>query len=186
MYYEKHQIIKRIRDLGMKELPFMIVGVRSKSVKINQFDDKMYLITPSRCIQFDCTTDPGSDWLLRWMNPKGTAVLKPGVWKFKFGMHHGKYECLVQAEPVTVYRDVDKDEIPEEQGVEDTGWHEIHIHRANPLNISKYVGKWSAGCQVLPDPRDFDLLMKECKTTGYQEFSYYLLNEWPIIEKHNI
>ena len=186
MQYDRSQIIKRIKELGLPEQTFMLVGVRSKFVKINEFDDKFYIVTPDKCVEFNCTTDPGSDWLLKWMNPKGAAVLKQGVWKFKFGLHNGKYECLVQAEPVTVYRDTDRDEFPEEQGVEDTGYHAIHIHRANSLAISKYISKYSAGCTVLPNPKDFEYLMKECKATGLKEFSYYLLKEWAIIEKHSI
>lgn len=178
MFYEKYQIIKKLRDLKYTDLPFMIVGIRSKQTKVNQFDDKMYLITPAKCIQFNCTTDPGSDWLLNWINPKGTAVLKTGVWKFKLGLHKNEYECLVQAEPVTVYRDTDKDLIPEEQGIQDTGWHDIHIHRSNPTGISKYIGKWSAGCQVLANSEDFKLLIKECKSSGLKEFNYFLIKEW--------
>lgn len=178
MIYEKHQIIKRIRDLGMREQPFMLVGVRSKDNLPNVFDDRMYLVSNSNFASFNCTTEPGNNWLKTLMNPKGAAVLKPGSYKFKFGTHHNDYECLVQAEEVVVYRDNDLDSIAEEQGIEDRGWFGIHIHRANATGTSKLVDKWSAGCQVIADYRDFNFLMKICKNSGLQEFQYYLLKEW--------
>lgn len=179
MNYEKYQIIKRIRDLGMKDAPFMIVGVRSKADKPNEFDDKFYLITKSKFLSFTGTTNPGRHWLLNFLNPKGTALLKPDkMYFFKLGKHNNSYEALVQAEPFTVYRDTDKDEKSEEQGIEDIGWFGINLHRANPSAVSKFIDKWSAGCQVLNNPADFNYLIQECKDSKLEKFPYYLLREW--------
>ena len=38
----------------------------------------------------------------------------------------------------------------------------INIHRASADQRSIQVGKWSAGCQVVADPRDFAQLMDIC------------------------
>jgi hypothetical protein len=114
------------------------------------------------------------------MNPKGTALLKPGQWvdSWKVGMHQGKYEALVQCKPITVFRDKDKDAIAEETAVTDTGLFGINIHRANPKGVSKYIDKWSAGCQVLNDSTQFAELLGKCKKSGLKTFTYTLLKEF--------
>jgi len=178
MNYDKHRIIKRIRDLGYKDSLFMIVGIRSKADKPNEFDDRLYLITPSKFLSFQATTNPGTDWLQTFLNPKGSAVLKPGVYSYKLGLHKGEYEALVQAAPVTVYRDADKDLKSEEEGVLDTGYFGINIHRASKWSLSKLIGKYSAGCQVIANPNDFNILIEECKKSNLTTFPYILLNEW--------
>ena len=114
------------------------------------------------------------------MNPKGTAVLKPGQYidSFGFGLHQGKYEALVQIKPLPVYRDADKDDLAEEQGAVESGMFGIHIHRANPSMISKLIDKWSAGCQVLNNPHEFEVLMAACKASKNTKFTYTLLEEF--------
>jgi len=155
----------------------MIIGVRSKADIPNEFDDKIYLITKSEMFGFTGTTNPGTNWLQNYMNPKGTAVLKPGMYWYKLGTHKG-YEALNQAGPVTVYRDKNKDLKSDVTKDEDTGYFGIDIHRANETAVSKFVGLWSAGCCVLNNPADFKLLISECKASGLKEFPYYLINEY--------
>lgn len=156
----------------------MIIGVRSKADQPNQFDDKIYLISKNGFWGFDATTNAGASWLQKPMNPKGTAVLKPGYYWYKLGTHSG-YEALVQAAAVTVYRDNNKDlKIDEIAGTEETGWFGINIHRANDSAISKFVNLWSAGCQVICNPADFKTLMTECKASGLKQFPYYLIQEF--------
>jgi hypothetical protein len=114
------------------------------------------------------------------MNPKGTAVLKPGQYvdSWKLGLHQGKYEALVQAKPITVYRDNNKNDLAEENGKEDTGMFGINIHHANASAVSKLIDKWSAGCQVLDTPEQFKTLISSCKTSGKSAFTYTLLREF--------
>jgi hypothetical protein len=114
------------------------------------------------------------------MNPKGTAVLKPGQYidTWAFGLHQGKYEALKQVKPVTVYRDKDLDDKSEETAVTDTGLFGINIHRANEKAISKIIDKWSAGCQVLNNPADFKTLLDSCKESKLKAFTYTLLKEF--------
>ena len=114
------------------------------------------------------------------MNPKGCAVLKPGQYvdSWKIGMHQGKYKALVQAKPITVYRDGNKNDLAEESSVEQTGLFGINIHRANPSAISTIIDKWSAGCQVLNNPEQFKTLLDTCEKSGRKEFTYTLLREF--------
>ena len=93
------------------------------------------------------------------------------------GLHKGKYRALTQAKPITVWRDADKDSIAEEQGKEDTGIFGINIHRANELVASKNIDKWSAGCQVLNDPKQFRELLDKCEASKKKYFTYTLLHE---------
>jgi hypothetical protein len=156
----------------------MIVGVRSKADKPDAFDDKLYLITPKAYYSFDCTTNAGTYYMFNWLNPKGTAVLKPGQYWYQLGKHKD-YEALVQAAAVTVYRDNNKDNKTDEiAGTEETGWYGVHIHKSSPTGISKFVGKWSAGCTVLANPSDFKILIDECKNSGLKIFPYYLIKEF--------
>lgn len=159
---------------------FHLVGIRSNANVQNEFDDLIGVIDGEYVAWYSCTTNPGTHWLLNLLNPKGAAVLKPGQYvdSWKVGMHQGKYEALVQCAPITVYRDADKDTIAEEQGKLDTGLFGINIHRANPKLISKFIDKWSAGCQVLNDPVQFDYLLNKCKLSGLNKFTYTLLNEF--------
>ncbi len=97
------------------------------------------------------TTDPGAYYLKNPLNVKGTAILPEGQHRglFKSGMHQGKYKALVQAREVGVYRDGDKDEMPELNSLTlDVGWHGINGHRAHTKAEVTRIGKYSAGCQV--------------------------------------
>ena len=114
------------------------------------------------------------------MNPKGTSLLKANQYvdTWKVGLHQGKYEALVQAKPVTVFRDSNKNDVAEESGVTDTGIFGINIHRANEKLVSQLIDKWSAGCQVLNNPADFKKLMDMAKATKQPFFTYTLLKEF--------
>jgi hypothetical protein len=167
------------KKLHYKWLPFQIVGIRSKSDTSNKFDDLIGLIENDTIRWFTGTTNPGTHWLKNLLNPKGAALLKPNQYinTWKLDLHQGKYLALCQRKPVVVYRDGDKDNFSEETGITETGLFGINIHRANPSAISSIVDKYSAGCQVLNNPQDFDYLIKRCKASGLKDFTYTLLKE---------
>lgn len=166
--------------LGYEWHSFHLIGIRSKANTPNKFDDVMIVVSGETMKAYSCTTNPGTHWLQNLLNPKGTALLKPAQYidTWQIGMHQGKYEALVQAKPVTVYRDADKDIIAEETTVTETGMFGINIHRANPSITSVLIDKWSAGCQVLNNPADFKQLLDACKQTRHPYFIYTLLNEF--------
>lgn len=165
--------------LGYKWLPFQIVGIRSKIDNPNKFDDLIGLIENDTITWFTGTTNPGVHWLKNLLSKLGTALLKPGQYldTWKLDLHQSKYLALVQRKPVTVYRDSDKDNFAEETAIVETGLFGINIHRANPSVVSTIIDKWSAGCQVLNNPKDFDYLIKRCQASGLKDFSYTLLRE---------
>jgi len=168
------------KRLGYQWFDFMIVGIRSTANKPNEFDDLIGLVANGKITWFTGTTNPGTHWLKNIMNPKGTALLKPGQYvdTWEIGLHQGKYEAFKQAKPVTVYRDKDLDDIAEETAVTDTGLFGINIHRANEKAISRLIDKWSAGCQVLNNPADFKILLDEAKASKKKAFTYTLLKEF--------
>jgi len=178
--YSYSELKDQFDRLGYQFPSFHIVGIRSNANKPNEFDDLIGLINNSNVSWFTGTTNPGTHWLKNLMNPKGTALLKPGQYKdsWKLGLHRNQYKALVQCAPITVFRDKDKDAIAEETAVTDTGIFGINIHRANPNAVSKFIDKWSAGCQVLNNPTDFKKLIDACDASGLSRFTYTLLKEF--------
>jgi hypothetical protein len=165
-----------------------IVGVRSAKALQNRFDDTIHVFYKREDGQwlitsFKATTDPGTYWLKNPMNPKGTAILKPGQYKNShcIGIHRGKYQALVQQNTLTVCRDNNRNETIDWTVTRaDTGIFGINIHRASINGVTESVDKHSAGCQVLASVEDFNLLMQLAfrhKKLYSNNFTYTLLNE---------
>lgn len=177
--YSKQELKNEFLKLGYKWTQFGIVGIRSKADEPDKFDDLIGLIENDTVTWFTGTTNPGIHWLINLLNPKGAALLKPNQYldTWKLDLHQGKYLALCQRKPVVVYRDSNKNNFSEETAVIETGLFGINIHRANPSILSIINDKWSAGCQVLNDPKDFEYLIKRCQASGLKDFSYTLLKE---------
>ena len=117
------------------------------------------------------------------MNKLGTGILKegqyPGMWAQ--GLHQGKYTALKQVKPCTLIRDNNKDsKLDFNSGREEKGIFGINGHRANAKRESIQVDKWSAACQVLANPFDFDWVMETCEESAEiwgNSFTYTLINE---------
>jgi hypothetical protein len=90
------------------------------------------------------TVDPGLPYTQDPLNAQGCAHLQDGRWEYMLGDHKG-HEALVQAAPVTVWRDLDEDSGQDALEVVETGWFGINIH----AGTGAHVGEWSAGCQVV-------------------------------------
>lgn len=169
-----------------------IAGVRNSDARANHFDDTLHVFYQREdggwiINSLPATTEPGTYWLKNLMNPKGTAILKPGqyIHSHRIGAHRGKYQALVQQKPVTVWRDANKDSVPDMGSAkEETGIFGINIHRARAAGITLNVNDHSAGCQVLADVNDFNLLMelatRHKKLYGNQ-FTYTLLTATDLI-----
>ena len=166
--------------LNYQWLDFQLVGVRSNKNEPNIFDDNFAVINGNDIKWFPCTTNAGTHWLLNLMNRKGTAHLKPGQYidTWAFGKHLGQYKAFVQVKPVEVYRDANKNTIAEESKVIDKGLFGINIHRASANFVSKFIDKWSAGCQVIQNPNDFKLILSMAERSRLEKFTYTLLKEF--------
>lgn len=197
--HNKYSLEKIKRAMNLKSYTFFekgiynlnIIGIRNSSTAnkvTNSFDDTITISYKDekdewQYHEFDCTTDPGTHWVENIMNYKGVAILKPGQYKksHKIGKHQGKYEALCQQNPVTVYRDKNRDDVYNLNTEKtDTGLFGINIHRATKKagNKSTKIDKWSAGCQVIASNNDWTKFIKICKkakNTWSNNFTYTLL-----------
>lgn len=168
-----------------------LVGLRASPGVVNRFDDLFCVLyrLPDGAwdlLAVPCTTDPGRFWLDNPSRVAGTAILVSGrqlVGAFTFGVH-GKgstaYECLVPTRNLPVWRDGDRDEVLDYGGPEAEGYG-IQVHRANPRRTSSSVDKWSAGCQVIANPTDYDAVMRLArlqKANGHGDTFSYAVLDW--------
>lgn len=187
------QLIAACKKMGAKlvhkQWHLNIVGIRTHDTKANTFNDVICVLFKQAgewvLVQFSATTDPGTYYRENPINVMGTAIVKPGFYPkmWKLGMHRGKYKALVQRGPVTVFRDGDRNkELDITDVLEETGLFGINLHRANANIASKQVDRWSAGCQVIACPAEYQILMalasKHCVCFGKDaDFSYTLITE---------
>ena len=163
-----------------------LVGIRTADMTANRFNDWLvafyWFDDAWTSFGFHATTDPGTYWRENPDNVKGTAIVKPGQYRkaYKIGRHKN-YKALRQVGDLTVYRDANRDNVLDTVGMpEETGVFAINIHRANELRPSVQVDKWSAGCQVVRDPDQFQFLLTLCDRAAelYGDFfTYTLLTE---------
>lgn len=153
-----------------------LIHIRAKGPVKNAFNDKQYLIRMkgeqlTMFVELDITTNPGRYYLLKPMNPSGTAIVAPGQYRgmWALGYHYRKngtkYECLVQVGPCEVIRDNDRDEeLDYDAAVRQIGIFDIQCHMSLEDGIAVQVDNWSAGCFVHANgPRYKKHLMPEVK-----------------------
>ena len=166
-----------------------IVGRRTDNTKANSFDDFIYIFYKNNDDDWEgykakATTDAGTYWLEKPMQSKGTALLKGGQYvdTYKIDLHNGKYYALTQRlNPVVVIRDYDRNNVLDfNNGKEETGMFGINIHRASLVGTTKFIDKYSAGCQVFSNIDDFNKFMEMAykqKDLYGNKFTYTLIDE---------
>lgn len=183
-------LLSAMKDKGHRvfrgEWNINLLGVRNTDRQANTFNDSICVLFEHfgswHLFVFDATTDPGVFYRENPINPAGTAVLAPGQYRgcWKIGQHRGQYEALVQRGDMRVYRDNNHDAMIDITGDVETGRQGINLHRASLGGGSSQVDRWSAGCQVVRAPWDFDILMSLCRRAAItygDTFSYTLLEE---------
>jgi hypothetical protein len=165
-----------------------LIGVRSADLAANTFNDFLCAAFELRgnqvVLAFEATTDPGVYYRENPANVAGTAILVPGQYRgmWQLGLHQGAYAALVQRGKCKVYRDRNRDQVLDvgDDVPTSKGFFGINCHRANAVRRSVLVDRWSAGCQVLACPQEFDLLMATARKSAQRYgnvFSYTLLEE---------
>ena len=166
-----------------------IVGRRTDNTKANSFDDFIYIFYKNNDDDWEgykakATTDAGTYWLEKPIQSKGTALLKGGQYvdTYKIDLHNGKYYALTQRlNPVVVIRDYDRNNVLDfNNGKEETGMFGINIHRASLVGTTKFIDKYSAGCQVFSNIDDFNKFMEMAykqKDLYGNKFTYTLIDE---------
>jgi hypothetical protein len=186
------QINKLANDPNNNKL--FLIGVRetleTKKREGDKFTDKMIVVNPlkpdEKVASYQITTSPSLAYYSdpeRMVNPQGTAIMEPGVNKYKIGIHKKgsptQHEALVQSGSMDVQRykptvkEFDSYEPGEKESGDDFG---INIHRSS-TERGVCVGPYSAGCQVFADGTDFANFMSILKssTANGGEFLYALV-----------
>ena len=165
-----------------------IVGLRSSSRVSGKFDDliscayRERIGGPWTVKYWEATLDAGAYYLKHPMRSDGTAILKAGQYRsaYKLGIHRG-HPALTQAEPVTVYRDNNRDNLLDRvEGSEVSGKFGINIHKAG--KASTQVGKWSAGCQVFASEEGLFELLELCQRQIAEHPSWVARFTYTLIE----
>ena len=88
---------------------------------------------------FRCQSMPTPQYLMEPLNDEGCAILAPGQHRgaWAVGWHKGRPALSQTGAPVLVYRDDDRDELPEITGEPVRGYFGINVH--DPIG-------YSAGC----------------------------------------
>lgn len=186
-----------------------IFGVRRTNSNPGLFDDIICLAFYSESgwttFATSATTDPGAPVLgfEKMGSVNGTAMLPSSniikkQYRFIKGTHKGQYPALNQATEFSLVRDNNKDGkllTPEQilKLIEDekttTGYFGINIHRATSKGISKVVGNWSWGCQVINSSYDWEkfwsIIERSSEIYG-NKFTYTLFDEYYVKEKLNL
>lgn len=172
-----------------------IIGIRTNE-STNEFNDVICVLWidksgEKRIEYFPCTTKPGKHWLLRPISSKGAAILVEGQYLgvYKIGLHNrsrpsSSYKALEQVKPMKYYRDNNMDDKHDYSGKIYEEIIKSNIHRAAESGWSKFVDKWSAGCQVITGIENtttewnifLSLVDMSAKRYG-DTFSYTLLNK---------
>ena len=166
-----------------------IVGVRNDSGKADKFDDNINVFYKvdgqwvADC--YPATTEPGTSILQRPIVRGGTAILVPGQYRgaYKIDTHGGKrkYRAVCQRNAkVKIWRDDNRDRIPDYKGKIHEGMYGINIHRQWGPDDREYTGGVSAGCQVFQSSVDFYEFMETCSIAASEwnnSFSYTLVDE---------
>jgi len=192
---ELQDVIYEMQSLGYeidtRPNALNVVGIRDASIGIPEnYSDNIafFYYDNNGNLQgkiAEATTTPGVQYL---NNPiagssGGTAILKQGQYKntYQIGIHRGKYEALVQAKPVTVIRDNDRNSILNYFANTTTGLYGINIHRSTASYASQdKIGPDSAGCQVFRWRDDFNEMMNKAKISRDlygNQFTYTLIDQ---------
>ena len=181
-------ILQSVKDAGFAvfesvDYDMNIIGERNPNGEPDRFDDWIhvcYLEGGSwQWHAYKCTTDAG----LYYLRNGNTAILihdRQYRGAYMLGLHRGQYEALVQrGNEVCVWRDRNADNVHDYGQNEECGYFGINIHRASRIVASQSVDQYSAGCQVIQDPDEYEHFIALCKLqpqhTGYDKFSYTLL-----------
>lgn len=179
------QIISVSKDL-------FILGVREdleiKKREGDRFIDKIILVDPSKptevAVSYQATTTPSVAFYSdpsRSMSKKGVAIMQPGVFEYKIGIHKkgspSQHEALLQSGPMEIQRfDLKTPTIGTYRpGQAETGAEfGINLHKSsNDRGVC--VGPYSAGCQVFADGKDFEAFMAKLKSSAQSKFLYVLI-----------
>jgi hypothetical protein len=165
-----------------------IGGIRANSCQSDLWDDIRFAVYKRKGLwqvrSWKQTTDPGKPCLLNPSRPQGAAILCPGqhCGAFAGGFHKQdrKRYALLQAKPLPVYRDGNKDDqLDFDPASIETGMIGLNMHGPYADELER-VGEASAGCQVAfsqADHTEFMTLYDISKEKYGEMITYTLFTE---------
>jgi hypothetical protein len=169
----KDFFIKYLQKKKIEKDEFLMIGIRNKEgLKTDVVNDFLGFIHNDEIFITPGSTDPGVYWITSSERIKqGTFHLKSQFHKniWCIGTHKG-YEALVNdwrnCLPTEGWRDANFNFEFDAKDLEVRGHFGINFHRMHPISIIDRVGKYSAGCQVVQDPKAFQYILKSFKDTN--------------------
>jgi len=163
---------------------FNIIGIRDEEgLKNDLINDQLGFFTEDEIFLCGGTTDPSIYWTMsKERNKGGTFHLVSGYHKniWAFGTHKG-YNAIVndwkQCKPTKGWRDANYNFTNDSKDVIVCDYFGVNFHRMDSNIIVKLIGRYSAGCQVIQNPKDFDYIYKKAKESGQKTFSYMLFTK---------
>lgn len=161
----------------------------------NHFIDLIVLMSPEdekKVWVYEATTVPGPMFMVRpfrnWylahgskvINPKGLAIVQPGVYDYKIGKHRG-YQAFVQDGNITVDRYAPVADPKDatfktySPGNTQTGKYGINIHRARSSGETENVNTYSAGCLVFAKASSLKSVLDRIKSAGQRKIKVALI-----------
>jgi hypothetical protein len=194
----KYILEKRGLSKSMNFKKYNLVGLRNflkvKQSYPNKFIDALILMSPEgekKLKIMPGTTVPGPLLMVEKernrllartnvpLNPKGLAILQPGVYSYKIGSFKN-YPSLIQNGSVKVERFPIVDTINKAKfttfspGKAEVGNSGILFHRANKSGTTENVDYWSAGCIVLKNGADLDYIIQKMKSDNQNTIDFAL------------
>lgn len=174
-----------------------IFGVRDvTNVKKDVFNDYIGVAIDNKVHLFKGTCDPSVYWTKKGgagAKKNGVAHICLGYYKnvYMVGLHKG-YEAMVQrGSSIKIWRDSNNNFRKDDSDIIEKGYFGVNIHRASAYHVLENIGKYSAGCQVIQDPKDFEKFLnivkgseKYSKKGKRAKFSYFLLKRSDIPDKY--
>lgn len=186
-----------------KELNFNkynLIGLRNylsvKKKHPNRFVDALILMGPSSKKNVSImagTTVPGPFFMVQkfrnwWLattgrsvlNPKGLAIVQPGVYSYKIGNHNG-YPALVQNGTVKVERFSLVDDPKKANfssfspGSPESGNFGVNIHRGKKDGTTEKIDAYSAGCIVFKNSKDLSQVLKKMEENDQNTIDFVLV-----------
>lgn len=192
----EHEIKRIFKYYGYKyfkegDYNLNIFGVRDSDLEPNVFNDVIGVSYNERCVHklnlYRATTDCGLDYMINPVNVGGAAFVQEGQYEglWKIGYHYNIL-AFVQKANIACYRDNNRNEIIDldPKSVTIGNFYGINLHPCWTVETADKVGKWSAGCQVTKNRKDFgellDLGLKQSKIIN--SFTYTLFSRKQIEE----
>lgn len=150
-----------------------LFGIRnSKDQDKDVINDYLGFWTMDKFFMCKGTTEPGVYWVKdkAERNKQGTFHLLEGfheaIWCI--GTHKG-YEALTNTypycKPTKGWRDANYDFTRNDKDIVVCDYFGVNFHRMHPISIVDKIGKYSAGCQVVQKPEDFEYIKAFIKNT---------------------